>query len=79
MAQENKDIIYQVKGADGLYHSVPESELKEFGNRQEALRKAGKTGLPPRTPASKEELEKLSRLREEFRQKRSSGQQTKDR
>ena len=79
MAQENQERIYQVKGADGLYHSVPESQLEEYGRRQEELRKAGKTGLPPLTPPSKEELEKLSRLKEEFRRKRLSGQQTQGR
>lgn len=37
-SSRKKEIIYQVKGADGLYHSVPESEMEAFHQRQEYLR-----------------------------------------
>ena len=70
-----KETIYQVKGADGLYHSVPESQMEAFHQRQEELRKAGKTGLPQRTAPSEEEMtdlrQKLSKLRQASRQKES--------
>lgn len=76
MSQENREVIYQVKGADGLYHSVPESQLEEYGRRQEELRKAGKTGLPPLTQESKD---RLSRLKEAYQRKKSSEQQNQGR
>ncbi len=34
----DKERYYQVEGADGMYHSVPESRLKEFEETQEYLR-----------------------------------------
>ena len=76
MAQGNQERIYQVKGADGLYHSVPESRLEQFHQRQEELRKAGKTGLPPLTQESKD---RLSRLKEAYQRKKSSEQQNQGR
>ena len=41
MAEQKKETLYQVKGADGMYHSVPQSRLQEFNRQQEELRKQG--------------------------------------
>ena len=54
--EEKKEIIYSIKGADGLYHSVKESELEAFHKEQEELRKLGSPKEILRTRLSKKSL-----------------------
>ncbi len=42
MAEQKKETFYQVKGADGMYHSVPESRLEEYRRQQKELLAQGK-------------------------------------
>ena len=38
---DKKEPVYQVKGAMGIYHSVPESKLEEFQRSQKQLEESG--------------------------------------
>ncbi len=39
MAKKDGKTVLYVQGANGIYHSVPENRLQEFGAQQEKLEK----------------------------------------
>ena len=43
---EKDEKVYQVQGAFGMWHSVPESQLAEFKKQQEELAKSGRPKIP---------------------------------
>ncbi len=54
---EKDEKVYQVQGAFGMWHSVPESQLAEFKKQQEELAKSGR---PKMSQTLKERISKLA-------------------